>query len=97
MAHIQFNSIARLADNDDNVAIATQRIELDTFVNGPDGQFMIPHTVLEGHRFVIKPISAGDPLFSWSLPFGTAIRDLSPGEYVCNKKIYRLGSSNAAS
>ena len=87
MTHIQFNSIARLADNDDNVAIATQRIELDTFVNGPDGQFMIPHTVLEGHRFVIKPISAGDPLFSWSLPFGTAIRDLSPGEYVCNKKI----------
>ena len=87
MTHVQFNNLARLADNDDNVAIATQRIELDTSVNGPNGQFRIPHTILEGHRFVIKPINAGDSLFSWALPFGTAIRDLSPGEYVCNEKI----------
>jgi altronate dehydratase len=87
MTDIQFNNIARLADNDDNVAISTQRIELDTTINGPNGKFTIPHTVLEGHRFVIKPISAGEPLFSWALPFGTAIRDLTPGEYVCNEKI----------
>ena len=95
MAKVQFNDIARLASSADNVAIATHRIEPDTFIEGPKGQFKIQHTILEGHRFVLIPIGSGEPLLSWALPFGTAIRDLFPGEYVCNEKILiALGQRN---
>ncbi len=95
MAKVQFNDIARLASSADNVAIATRRIEPDTFIEGPKGQFKIQHTILEGHRFVLIPIGSGEPLLSWALPFGTAIRDLFPGEYVCNEKILiALGQRN---
>ena len=95
MSTVQFNDIARLASSDDNVAIATQRIERDTLVVGSQGQFKIQHTILEGHRFVLVPINSGQPLLSWALPFGTAIRDLYPGEYVCNEKILvALGQRN---
>ena len=95
MAKVQLNDIARLASSADNVAIATHRIEPDTFIDGPKGQFKIQHTILEGHRFVLIPIGSGEPLLSWALPFGTAIRDLFPGEYVCNEKILiALGQRN---
>lgn len=95
MSTVQFNDVARLASNDDNIAIATQRIERDTFIQGSLGQFKIQHTILEGHRFVLVPIYSGQPLLSWALPFGTAIRDLYPGEYVCNEKILiALGQRN---
>ena len=95
MAKVLFNDIARLASSADNVAIATHRIEPDTFIEGPKGQFKIQHTILEGHRFVLIPIGSGEPLLSWALPFGTAIRDLFPGEYVCNEKILiALGQRN---
>ena len=95
MAKVLFNDVARLASSADNVAIATHRIEPDTFIEGPKGQFKIQHTILEGHRFVLIPIGSGEPLLSWALPFGTAIRDLFPGEYVCNEKILiALGQRN---
>ena len=95
MAKVLFNDIARLASSADNVAIATHRIEPDTFIDGPKGQFKIQNTILEGHRFVLIPIGSGEPLLSWALPFGTAIRDLFPGEYVCNEKILiALGQRN---
>ena len=95
MAKVLFNDVARLASSADNVAIATHRIEPDTFIDGPKGQFKIQNTILEGHRFVLIPIGSGEPLLSWALPFGTAIRDLFPGEYVCNEKILiALGQRN---
>ena len=95
MAKVLFNDVARLASSADNVAIATHRIEPDTFIEGPKGQFKIQNTILEGHRFVLIPIGSGEPLLSWALPFGTAIRDLFPGEYVCNEKILiALGQRN---
>ena len=95
MAKVLFNDVARLASSADNIAIATHRIEPDTFIDGPKGQFKIQNTILEGHRFVLIPIGSGEPLLSWALPFGTAIRDLFPGEYVCNEKILiALGQRN---
>ncbi|HUJ76679.1 MAG TPA: UxaA family hydrolase, partial [bacterium] len=47
----------------------------------------LPHTVMEGHRFAVVPIAAGDKLLSWGLPFGTATRPIAPGDYICNEKI----------
>jgi altronate dehydratase len=84
-----FERVARIPASGDNVAIATRRIEHATEVAHDDSSFSISHTVLEGHRFARVAIRLGEELLSWGLPFGIATRDISPGEYVCNKKIIR--------
>src|SRR5205085_146815 len=39
---------------------------------------------LEGHRFAVQPIAAGESLLSWGLPFGAALRDMAAGAYAAN-------------
>ncbi|MEX1019142.1 MAG: UxaA family hydrolase, partial [Litorilinea sp.] len=83
----QLSDLARLPLPGDNVAITTQRVEAGTRVQGDDAIFPLSHSILEGHRFAIRPIAQGEPLLSWELPFGVATRDIAPGEYVCNADI----------
>ena len=52
-----------------------------------ESQFHLPHTILEGHRFVRTPIARGRAPHFMGSPFGIAARVLAPGEYVCNEKI----------
>ena len=82
-----FDRVARVPAPADNVAIATRRLEVGTLVADGAGEFRLPHTVLEGHRFARQPIAQGAQLTSWGLPFGIAARALEPGEYVCNERI----------
>ena len=82
-----FQEVGRLPASDDNVAIATRRVDAGTEINDNGYSFIISHTILEGHRFAIQPIPEGESLLSWGLPFGVAITDLSPGDYACNQKI----------
>ena len=82
-----FDQVARVPAAGDNVAIATRRLEAGTVVVDEGCDFRLPHTILEGHRFVRAPIRRGARLTSWGLPFGIAARALGPGEYVCNEKI----------
>lgn len=82
-----FPSVARLPASEDNVAIATQRLESGSQIQYDGLQFYLSHTVLEGHRFAIDSISAHDPLLSWGLPFGYASETIKPGDYVCNQKM----------
>ncbi|MDH3452028.1 MAG: UxaA family hydrolase, partial [Gammaproteobacteria bacterium] len=84
---IPFSTAARVPAPGDNVAIAVKRLVAGTRIEHGRETFTLPHTVLEGHRFVLQPIAAGARLSSWGLPFGTATRDLMPGEYVCNQSI----------
>ena len=85
MTH-NFLSVARLPAPDDNVAIATQKLDVGTQIQY-DEQFSLSHSVLEGHRFAVKLIAGGEPLLSWGLPFGYASRAIAPGDYVCNQKM----------
>ncbi|CAA9530377.1 MAG: Altronate dehydratase [uncultured Rubrobacteraceae bacterium] len=85
-----FDEVGRLPAPGDNVAIATRRLEAGTRVSYGDGEFEVPHTVLEGHRFAVEPVREGEDLFSWGLPFGRALVDISPGDYACNEKILRV-------
>lgn len=82
-----FDRVARVPAAEDNVAIATRRLEAGTVVADGTNELRLPHTILEGHRFVRAPIPQGAQLMSWGLPFGIAARALGPGEYVCNGKI----------
>ena len=83
-APLDLPSVSRLPAPGDNVAIATRRLDPGTVLALPSGPRALAHTILEGHRFAIAPIATGDALLSWSLPFGTALAPLSPGDYVCN-------------
>ena len=83
-AALELNAVSRLPAPGDNVAIATRRIEAGEVLGFSGGPRTLPHTVLEGHRFAVKPIKAGEPLLSWGLPFGHATAAIAPGDYVCN-------------
>ena len=85
-----FDEVGRIPAPGDNVAIATRRLEAGTVIVRGEWQWPLSHTVLEGHRFASQAISAGEPLLSWGLPFGLAVRDLAPGDYVCNDKILQV-------
>ena len=80
-------NIGRIPLEGDNVAISTRRLDGGTTFKIGDRVWTISHTILEGHRFAIAPIAGGDYLLSWGLPFGKAMRDIRPGEYVCNAGI----------
>ncbi|MDE0504380.1 MAG: altronate hydrolase, partial [Candidatus Poribacteria bacterium] len=82
-----FNDIARLPAPSDNVAIATCRLEANSVICFDGESFELSHTILEGHRFAIKPIPVGEALLSWGLPFGFSVSQVRPGDYVCNQKM----------
>ena len=82
-----FEQVGRLPLPGDNVAIAVSRLEGGSRIEYGDTAITLSHTVMEGHRFALGPIAAGEPLLSWELPFGVALRDIAAGEYVCNEGI----------
>lgn len=86
-SHHCFTEVARLPTPDDNVAIATQRLDAGTKIQHNTHELSLSHTVLEGHRFAIQHMEEGEPLLSWGLPFGYATRPIVPGNYVCNQKM----------
>ncbi len=77
-------AIARLPMPGDNTAIATRRLEAGELVWLDATPTPLSHTVLEGHRFAVRPIAVGELLLSWRLPFGAATQSIAPGAYVCN-------------
>ena len=81
-----FDSVARLPMYGDNTAIAVRRLEAGEQVKVDGRPVSLSHTILEGHRFAIRLIAAGELLLSWRLPFGAAIRPIAAGEYVCNAR-----------
>ena len=84
---LSFDAIGRLPAPDDNVAIATRRLEAGSSIKLSVATCVLAHTVLEGHRFAICPITVGQPLLSWGLSFGLALTDIGPGDYVCNQSM----------
>jgi altronate dehydratase len=84
---LAFDAAARLPRPGDNVAIAVRRLEADTAIQLPGGTCTLAHTVLEGHRFAVRAIMAGEPLLSWGMPFGNALGPIAPGDYVSNQSM----------
>ncbi|WP_371405610.1 UxaA family hydrolase [Kribbella sp. NBC_00662] len=80
---VRFEEVGVLPEPGDNVAIASRRLEAGTEIDLNGTTVTLPHTVLEGHRFVVTPTGTGDALTSWNTAFARASRDLVPGDYVC--------------
>ncbi len=87
MGTLGLEDIARLPAVGDNAAIVTRRVEAGTRVAIGGEVATIDWTLLEGHRFAVEPIAAGAALLSWGLPFGYALRDIAPGEYLHNARM----------
>ena len=87
VTELAFHEIGRIPAPGDNVAIATRRLPAGARVDYAGRELCLSHTILEGHRFAIEPVAKAQPLLSWGLPFGRALRAIEPGEYVCNAGI----------
>ncbi len=88
---LDFGEVGRLPDPNDNVAIATRRLEAGTRVSYEGEEFEMPHTVLEGHRFAVGAMPEGErPPLLGPHRSGRALRDIAPGDYACNEKILRV-------
>lgn len=72
---------------EDNVAIVPERLEAGDAFPVEGVPVVLAHPILQGHRICVRPIAAGEPLLSWGLPFGTALTDIAPGDYICNEKM----------
>jgi altronate dehydratase len=77
----------RLPSPADNVAIAIRQLEAGTVIELDGQPTTLSHTILEGHRFAVRSIAAGEALLSWGMPFGHAMSQIAPGDYVCNQSI----------
>ncbi len=84
---LTLHAIGRLPAPTDNVAIAIRQLEPGTTLLLDGAPRVLKHTVLEGHRFAVRPISPGEPLLSWGLLFGHALTAIVPGDYVCNRSM----------
>ena len=85
-----FEEVGRLPAPGDNVAIATRRLDPGVRISYEGSEFVVGSTILEGHRFAVSKVEEGKDLLSWGLPFGRALKEISPGEYACNEKILRV-------
>lgn len=81
---LELAAVGRLPAPGDNVAIAIRRIEAGTVIHLDGEPRPLRHAILEGHRFAVRPIARGDALLSWGLPFGHALTNIAPGDYICN-------------
>lgn len=58
---VRFEQIGVLPEPGDNVAIASRRLEAGTVIELDGAAVTLPHTVLEGHRFVVTPVATEPP------------------------------------
>ena len=85
---LDFGAAAVLPEAGDNCAIARAPLAAGTRVRLPSGATVrLAHAILEGHRFAVEPVAAGEHLRSWSLTFGIALVDIVPGQYVANERV----------
>ena len=71
-----------LLDPADNVLVAIQTLEAgDTLT--VDGQCVnVPERLTLGHKIAARPIHAGERIFKYRVPIGSATRDIAVGEHV---------------
>jgi altronate dehydratase len=84
---LSFSAAGRLPAPGDNVAIAIRQLDAGSVIEIDGHPRPLGQTILEGHRFAVRPIAPGEPLLSWGLPFGHAIVPIKAGDYVCNHSI----------
>jgi altronate dehydratase len=89
--NVPLHEIARFPLPGDNAAIALRDLKAGTRLEDGETVFELRHDILTGHRFAAVEIREGTLITSWRYPFGTALRDIAAGEYLCNSNVlFRL-------
>ncbi len=66
----------------DNIVILSRRVEAGMAIQ-VDGQTLTVTTPLGlGHKLAVRRIVAGEQIFKYGVPIGSATADIAPGEHV---------------
>eukprot|EP00746_Dinoflagellata_sp_MGD_P011393 gnl/MRDRNA2_/MRDRNA2_123868_c0_seq1.p1 gnl/MRDRNA2_/MRDRNA2_123868_c0~~gnl/MRDRNA2_/MRDRNA2_123868_c0_seq1.p1 ORF type:complete len:1033 (-),score=192.30 gnl/MRDRNA2_/MRDRNA2_123868_c0_seq1:45-3143(-) len=101
-AAVKLRDIGILPAPLDNCAIASRKLEKGTQIMMPrddagsdSSTASLDATCLEGHRFAVRPIGAGEKLTSWGRPFGVATKQIPMGGVLANKTVIEMLTSRA--
>ena len=84
-----FSDVAFLPRPGDSAAIAKHTLRGGSTLRvDAEREIFLPVPVLEGHRFAVKDIAAGEELLSWGLPFGIASVAICIGTPLLNTNMY---------
>ena len=73
--------LLRLAPQD-NIACATATLATGQVVAMDDAMISVINAIPIGHKVAVRPISAGEKIFKFGCPIGSATRDIRVGEHV---------------
>ncbi len=71
-----------LLDPADNVFVAIQAIDAGEVLCFGDEQVTLPERLTLGHKIAARAICAGEKIFKYRSPIGSATRDIALGEHV---------------
>ena len=67
---------------DDNIAVATQSLPAKQTVIIEGNSIVIPHDIALGAKLALRSIAAGEKVFKYGEPIGSATVDIGLGDYV---------------
>ena len=67
---------------DDNIAVARQALAAGESIAIGGIGLPVPRTIPTGHKIAIRLIAAGEKVYKYGAPIGTATCAIQPGEYV---------------
>ena len=74
----------------DSVAVALQALKAGETVQLDDFSLTLRTDVPAGHKFALKPIAAGEPVFKYGQPIGVATAPIAAGEHVHTQNLHTL-------
>lgn len=66
----------------DGVAVALRPLEAGEIVRAGGQETRLVHAIPKGHKFALRPYSAGEAVVKFGLPIGRATVPIAPGEHV---------------
>jgi hypothetical protein len=71
-----------LLDPADNVLVAIQTLEAGSTVIVSGQRLQVPGRLTLGHKLAARAIQAGEQIFKYRVPIGSATRNIAAGEHV---------------
>jgi arabinonate dehydratase len=91
MPAVLFSQVAVHLRPEDNVGLAAKNLGPGAEVRFEGTTLTIPSAVRMGHKFAVRPIREGEPVYKYGQIIGFAARDIAPGEHVHVHNV-KLGS-----
>jgi hypothetical protein len=73
--------VVRLS-TEDNVVVAAGALVAGALVAIDGRQLVLRQAIATGHKIAVRPIAAGEKVFKYGAPIGSATRAIEPGEHV---------------